>query len=122
MFLKNSFSLLFLPLCFFYSSLDSFFFKEKVEIFIPKLKEQIKREKINQYNLDDKLLQQFNLFDTFQIKMEDEIYYYKVINKYIGNRKNISLKEENVLLYAPSKEKDLQLIVIATNTGKLVKI
>ena len=66
-------------------------------------------------------MQQIHIFDTIQIEKEKEVYYYKVIAKYNGEFQNVSLGDTKILFYAPLEQNGLQLIVIAFNTGKLVK-
>ncbi len=122
MFLRNSVSLCIFAFWIFLSSLNPFA-SPKVEIEIPQLNYQRNlKPKENSCIMVKEDLDALNINDKFTIKEEDATFYYKVIAKYEkGKEETLPSLEENELLLVEENPSTLQMVIIAINTGKLVK-
>lgn len=125
MFLKNSFTFFFFALWFVFSSFgnESIRNQKQDTIFIPKLNIQEKiKENEKQITLDADL-DLLSFQDQITIQREDGTYYYKVMQKKdVFSFDNSLLEKEDILvLLEPKKEDTLQTVILAIQTGKLVK-
>ena len=126
MFLKNSFTFFFLTLWFVFSSFgnESIRNQKQDTISIPKLNIQEKiKENEKQITLDADL-DLLSFQDQITIHREDgTYYYYKVMQKKDAFSFDNSLleKEDILVLLEPKKEDTLQIVILATQTGKLIK-
>lgn len=123
MFLKGSFSFFILLFSLVMSSINPL--KDRtMELEIPNLnyQENIKVRN-NAYLLIEEELDSLKTNDKILIKKGKETFYYKVITKYEKNREEVLpiLEEEHIALIEKNQS-TLQTIIIAVNTGKLVKI
>lgn len=125
MFLKNSFTFFFFTLWFVFSSFgnESIRNQKQDTISIPKLNIQEKiKENEKQITLDADL-DLLSFQDQITIQREDGTYYYKVMQKKDAFSFDNSLleKEDILVLLEPKKEDTLQTVILAIQTGKLVK-
>lgn len=124
MFLKNSFTFFFLTLWLVpFAFGNSILHKKQNILSIPKLNIQEKiKENENQIelNVDLELL---NFQDEITMQKEDGTYYYKVIQKRNSFSWDSQLleREDTLVLFNTQKEGTLQTVIIAVQTGKLVK-
>ena len=109
MLLRNSFYLFLIPLWIFLYQNHTYEVND-----IPKI--EIKDQSIRSLQL-----QKLKRFDTFSIQKEDGKYFYKVLEKYyVQSTSDIQVVEPKVY-FTDTISSNLQLVVIAINTGKLVK-
>ncbi len=120
--LKNSFYLFLLPFWLFLFRTDKALFYQTNEdnFSIPKIKWQEKGNNI--YMVKKTTLEQLDPLDTFFIEKEDGIYYFKVLKKYYQKIEKNFLVDESKIVFYTNLNTNLQLVVIAINTGKLTEI
>ena len=112
MFLKNSLRVFFLFLILFLGIFP----------FLKKENQYSKEENDLQMNVSSSFLEQVKIFDVFPIQKKNETYYYKVLDKYYTDHfVEPSTKDTTTYFTVPLKNSNLHLVVIATNTGKLIK-
>ncbi len=109
MFLRNSFYLFLIPLWIFLYQSHSYKAQDTPKI-------EIKEQSIHPLQL-----QTLKRFDTFSIQKEDGKYFYKVLEKYYVHSTSDIKVEEPKVYFTTTISSNLQLVVIAINTGKLVK-
>lgn len=123
MFLKNSFSFAFLAIWLVLSSLHPFEISKtrNIELEIPTLNYQERmKQKNNSYIYIEEDLDLLKTNDKFTIKIGNKTVYYKVITKYVSE--TLPTLEEQQLALIEKNSSTLQTIIIAVNTGELVKI
>lgn len=125
MFLKNSFPFVFLTLWIFMSSVNPFSVEKRnaTILEIPKLNYQESvKIKNNVYLFLKEDLATLETNDKFIIRKGNETFYYKVITKYKKDKREVlPILEEGRISLIEENANMLQTIIIAINTGKLVK-
>lgn len=123
MFIKNSILTLSLFLWLFPFSFPSR--KKQVEIEIPKIefKENVSFKSIERISLDCSL-EELNISDKIKVIMENEIYFYKVIDKYyVKEKDNVPTPrlKDSILFIGDSNEKGLHIVISTMHIGKTSK-
>lgn len=120
MFIKNSFTFLSLVLWIlpFYSSSRP----ETSDLNIPSMHIEQTIKNSNEIEIHDNL-KNLHFNDQIILKKNNETYYYRVMDKMTKEEfsKKSMDKENTIVLYTKNNSSTLQTIIIATNTGKMVK-
>ena len=103
MFLKNKMLLFVIPFCLLFN------------------KDVYLQDRNGFYWVQKEFLETKEPLDTFSVEKKDGIYFYKVMKKFYTDDKFSFNEDESMIPFLANINRDLHLVVLAINTGKMIK-